>query len=83
MGNIETYYDLQRAGEILSYSPLTLRKFIKDGELDAVRWGREYRITESSLKKFIEDRQKLPIPEGSKPKERRSLSSDDLERIEE
>lgn len=67
MSNIETYYDLARVAEITSYSPFSLRKFIKDGDLTAERWGREFRVREGELKKFIANRQAQPVPIGSRP----------------
>ena len=67
MSGVERYYDLRQVAEITAYSLLTIRRFVKDGQLKSERWGREFRISESSLKKFIEDRRAQPIPPSSTP----------------
>ena len=41
-------------------SQQTVRDWIKDGLLDAYKWGREYRITPENLQKFIRE-QREPL----------------------
>ena len=41
------------AAKFLKLSVLTLYKYIKDGNLEAVQFGGRYRIKQSSLDRFI------------------------------
>lgn len=49
-----TVYTSRQAAEILHLSLTTLRKYIREGKLKAVRMGNGWRITEESLKAFAE-----------------------------
>ena len=53
MTEIRLYTVLETA-EITRSSPATIRKMVRDGELDAVRWGIEMRIPISALEAYIE-----------------------------
>ena len=44
----------------LQVSRRTVYRWIKDGSLNAYQFGREYRITESDLKEFLERRRTRP-----------------------
>lgn len=46
-------YSLKEVSEITSVSRKTLWQIVKDGKLKAVKIGREYRISEANLLKFI------------------------------
>ena len=48
-------YTTDEVCEILSVSRRTLYTYIKDGNLKAVKMGRYLRITEESLRAFIEN----------------------------
>ena len=46
-------YDVIGAAQVLAISPWTVRSYIREGKLPAVRIGRLVRLTEEDLKKFI------------------------------
>ena len=50
----ERYLTLPEVAERLQVSRRTVYRWIKNGDLDAYQFGREYRITESALKDFLE-----------------------------
>ena len=50
----ERYLTLPEVAEQLKVSRRTVYRWIKSGDLDAYQFGREYRITESALKDFLE-----------------------------
>lgn len=47
-------YTPQEVADILKLKVTTIRSYIRDGKLRAAKFGREYRVTEEELKKFIE-----------------------------
>ncbi len=53
----ERYATLPEVAERLKVSRRTVYRWIKNGELNAYQFGREYRITESALKQFLEAHQ--------------------------
>ncbi len=50
----ERYLTLPEVAERLKVSRRTIYRWIKSGELNAYQFGREYRITESALKDYLE-----------------------------
>ena len=50
----ERYLTLPEVAETLKVSRRTVYRWINNSELDAYQFGREYRITESALKDFLE-----------------------------
>jgi excisionase family DNA binding protein len=50
----ERYLTLPEVAERLKVSRRTIYRWIKSGDLVAYQFGREYRITESALKDFLE-----------------------------
>jgi excisionase family DNA binding protein len=53
LGNV---YTLARAGDLLGgVAPSTLRGFINDGRLDAVRVGRRWLVTRESLERLLRE----------------------------
>ena len=50
----ERYATLPEVAERLKVSRRTVYRWIKSGDLKAYQFGREYRITESALKNFLE-----------------------------
>lgn len=47
-------YTTEEALEVLKVTQRTLYRYIKAGQLKAIKLGREYRITEEALKDFLE-----------------------------
>lgn len=47
-------YTTEEALEVLKVTKRTLYRYIKAGQIKAVRLGREYRITEDALRDFLE-----------------------------
>jgi excisionase family DNA binding protein len=47
-------YTTEEALEVLKVTQRTLYRYIKAGQIKAVKLGREYRITEDALKDFLE-----------------------------
>ena len=52
--NGQNFLTVQEVSELLRLSVLTLYKYIKGGQLEAVEFGGHYRISQSSLESFIE-----------------------------
>lgn len=50
----EKLLTVQEVAEILTLSVLTIYKYIREHELDAIEFGGHYRIKKSSLDTFIE-----------------------------
>ena len=48
-----TVYSVRETAEILQTSCQQIRRMIRKGELSAVRVGREWRIPEETLRKFL------------------------------
>ena len=46
-------YTTEDALEILKVSQRTLSRYIKAGQIKAIKLGREYRITEEALREFL------------------------------
>jgi excisionase family DNA binding protein len=53
----ERYATLPEVAERLKVSRRTVYRWIKSGDLNAYQFGREYRITESALKQFLDAHQ--------------------------
>jgi excisionase family DNA binding protein len=49
----ETYYTVTELAEVLSITPQTVRKYIKDGRIDSQRIGRPLLIRERAIKEFL------------------------------
>lgn len=70
------FYSVDEAKEMLKISDTTLYKYIRAGKIPAVRLGRQYRISEETIRAFAEGRGGDPIaptardsreqPEGEK-----------------
>ena len=54
MDTIEKLYNLKEASVICRITRQSLYNHIKEGKLKATKIGKEYRITESNLKQYIE-----------------------------
>jgi len=53
---VETIYTTEQVAEILQIHPLTILRYIKSGKLKGVKLGRIYRIRESALQTFLEEK---------------------------
>lgn len=51
---MEKLYTTDEAREYLKVSYPTIQRYIKSGKLKSQKLGRQYRITESALKEFID-----------------------------
>ena len=49
----EQLYTPQEVAEYLKVDVRTVYRWLRDGEMDAIRFRREYRISESALREFI------------------------------
>lgn len=47
------YYSPESIAELLNLHPATIRKWIRQGKLKAVKLGRVWRITEDDLQEFL------------------------------
>ena len=48
-----TMYDIKKTADMLAVSPRTIRSMINRGELQAYKFGKEYRIHEDDLAGFM------------------------------
>jgi len=55
---MEQYYTIADLTEALKVSASTIRRSIRDGKLESKRIGRQHRITEKSVKKFLDEQSK-------------------------
>ncbi len=53
MKNSKTFFTVTEVAKYLRLSPLTLYGYIRSGKLNAVKFGRYYRIEEKALNDFI------------------------------
>ncbi|MFH1284821.1 MAG: helix-turn-helix domain-containing protein [Candidatus Peregrinibacteria bacterium] len=57
---MEKFFTTEQVANILQVHPFTILKFIKEGKLKGIKLGRVYRITESNMQKFLEERMTEP-----------------------
>lgn len=50
----ETYYTVQEVAEKFKVSDRTVRNWIEEGKLEAFKFGREYRIPETSIQALLQ-----------------------------
>lgn len=53
---IEQFLTTEQVANILQVHPFTILKFIKEGKLKGIKLGRVYRIKESEVHEFLENR---------------------------
>lgn len=46
-------YDLEELSKLLKIHIVTLRRYIREGKLKAVKLGKAYRVTDENLKAFL------------------------------
>lgn len=66
----ETLYSVKQVGILLKVHPLTVRRYIKDGKLKAVKIAGNIRVPKSYLENFSEDVQTTKY--GSRPAPKKS-----------
>ncbi|HPS22675.1 MAG TPA: helix-turn-helix domain-containing protein [Methanoregulaceae archaeon] len=49
------FYTTEEVADLLKISAKTVREMIKSKRLEAVRVGKEYRITEDQIRKYIKE----------------------------
>jgi len=49
--------------QYLGYHIDTIRLYVRQGKLPAIKVGREYRIRREDFEKFLEERRTIPPPE--------------------
>jgi len=57
------FMTIQDVAELLKVSKATVRTWIKNGELRAVKLEREFRIARVDLERFVEARATMELPE--------------------
>lgn len=57
---MEKYYKVTDIAEMLSTSQLTIRTYIREGKLEGIKIGREWRVPQSSIMAYI-DSHKIEI----------------------
>jgi excisionase family DNA binding protein len=65
----EKFFTTEQVANILQVHPFTILKYIKQGKLKGIKLGRIYRIKESDIQKFLEER--TTISAESAPKEQK------------
>ncbi len=64
----EKFFTTEQVANILQVHPFTILKFIKQGKLKGIKLGRIYRIKESDINKFLEDRMTSGAKQSEAPK---------------
>ena len=64
---MENLFNVKQAAYIIKVHPLTLRRYIKEGKLKAIKAGGNIRIRESELQQFNKDFTPQPKTELSSP----------------
>lgn len=52
----EQYYSIEEVASMLKVAYLTVYRWIQAGKLKAIKAGKQYRITETNIKKFVESK---------------------------
>jgi excisionase family DNA binding protein len=55
-----TLYSAEEVADVLGLHVRTVRGYVRDGRLPAVRIGKQYRIAEKDLREFTGDREAIP-----------------------
>ena len=50
------YYTVEEIAEKLKLNPETIRRYIRAGDIEVYKFGREFRIDEEAFEKFLESR---------------------------
>ncbi len=60
MSDLDNFLSVRQVAFIFKVHPLTVRRYIKDGKLKAVRVGRNVRIKESAISEISREFQPIP-----------------------
>jgi excisionase family DNA binding protein len=60
----EQLYTPQEVADYLKVDVRTVYRWVREGEMNAIRFQREYRISESDLRDFLEQRRTRRSREG-------------------
>ena len=61
---------VQEAADVLAVSAETVRRWIRAGRLEAMRWGRRFRITPAAIRAFQNGNQVKTRDPGAEVRER-------------
>ncbi|HRN69735.1 MAG TPA: helix-turn-helix domain-containing protein [Candidatus Woesebacteria bacterium] len=50
------YYTLEEVSEMLKVAYLTVYRWVRSGKLEAVKAGKQYRVSQIQLDKFLENK---------------------------
>ncbi len=67
----EKFYTTEQVANVLQVHPFTILKFIKQGKLEGIKIGRMYRIRESEVSRFLEERSTQPGKKRKKKEARK------------
>ncbi|MEQ8508866.1 MAG: helix-turn-helix domain-containing protein [Rhodospirillaceae bacterium] len=70
------FMTIQDVAELLKVSKATVRTWIKNEELRAVKFEREFRIAKVDLERFVEARATMAAPETAAPPDRNATTAD-------
>lgn len=83
---IERFLTTEQVANILQVHPFTILKFLKQGKLKGVKLGRVYRIKESDVHEFLDERavggkvtKKAPKQEQIESEKPQIRENDDIE----
>lgn len=48
------FYTTQEVADMMQYHRDTIRRLIREGKIEAYKFGKSYKISEEQLKKFLE-----------------------------
>ncbi|MEW1813278.1 helix-turn-helix domain-containing protein [Pseudarthrobacter phenanthrenivorans] len=69
----DTYLTVTEVAERLQFTPKTIYRYIRTGKLQAIPFGRNYRITEADLQKFA-SKKTAPMPQRSPRSQRERIA---------
>jgi len=61
MDQTERYYSIAEVASMLRVAYLTVYRWIKAGKLGALRAGKQHRINQTSLNKFLNNKNKFKL----------------------
>ena len=57
------FFTTHEIAELMKVSEATVRSWIRDGELRAIRLGREFRVAAKDLEAFVDAHATKPVPD--------------------